>query len=194
MLRIEDTIFSLDLLEKQFICDLAKCHGSCCRYGDAGAPLEKDEADILESVWPVVKEYLQPEGINAVENQGSSVTDKDNDLVTPLIDDKECAYTIVKDDIYMCGIEHAFNEGRISFRKPISCHLFPARMKKFSDFIAVNYSQQPVCAAAREKGKANGVYVYEFLKEPLVRALGENMYNELCIAAEDLRNNKSYRR
>lgn len=187
MLRIENTIFSLDILEKQFICDLPRCLGNCCRYGDAGAPLGKGENKILKKIWPAVKGYLRPEGISAIAVQGTSVRDREGDIVTPLIDGKECAYTIIEDNIYKCGIEKAFNEGRVSFKKPLSCHLYPARLKRFSDLTAVNYDVQPVCSAARSKGQSEEVYVYEFLKEPLIRALGEQIYDELCIAAAELR-------
>jgi hypothetical protein len=187
MLRIDDTIFSFDLLEKKFVCDLPKCLGNCCRYGDSGAPLTAGEADTLEQIWPEVKPYLRREGIDAIELYGASIKDFENEMVTPLVDNKECAYTVMDDNIFLCGIERAWSEGKVSFRKPLSCHLFPAKIKQFSDFRAVNYDQQPVCSAARAKGQAEGVYVYEFLKEPLIRALGEKMYKELCIAAEELR-------
>lgn len=191
MLRIENTIFSLDILEKQFVCDLPRCLGNCCRYGDAGAPLGKGEDRILKKIRPAVQHYLRKEGIKSINEQGTSVRDRDGDIVTPLIDGKECAYTIIEDNIYKCGIEKAYLEGKVSFKKPLSCHLFPVRIKRFSDIIAVNYDAQPVCSSARSKGQSEGVYVYEFLKEPLIRALGEKMYMELCVAAEELRKQNS---
>lgn len=187
MLRIDDIIFSLDILEQKFACDLSQCKGSCCRYGDAGAPLTADEAKILDNILPDLKPYLKPEGLKAIEELGTSIIDIDHEPVTPLIDNRECAYSIMENDIYTCSIEKAFMNGKVSFRKPLSCHLFPARAKRFSGFMAVNYSEQPVCAAARRNGKANGIYVYEFLKEPLTRAFGEKVYDELCIAAAQLR-------
>jgi hypothetical protein len=187
MLRIDDTIFSFDILEKKFVCDLPNCLGNCCRYGDAGAPLSKEEADTLEEIYPVVKPYLRCEGIDAIEIQGTSTVDIDADLVTPLIDNCECAYTLIQKGIYGCAIEKAHNEGKISFKKPLSCHLFPARLKYFSDFRAVNYIELPLCSAARRKGQTEGVFAYEFLKEPLIRAFGKTMYQELCIAADELR-------
>jgi hypothetical protein len=187
MLRIDDTIFSLDILEKKFICDLPRCLGNCCRYGDAGAPISKDEALILQEIYPKVKPFLRKEGIKAIEAQGTSTVDIDADLVTPLIDNKECAYTIFRGGIYICAIEKAFNTGTIGFKKPLSCHLFPAKMKHFSNFRAINYIDLPICSAARKSGQAEGLFVYQFLKEPLTRAIGEDMYRELCIAAEELR-------
>jgi hypothetical protein len=193
MLRINDTIFSFDILEKKFRCNLPLCLGNCCRYGDSGAPLSTTEAHILDEIWDDVKPYLRPEGIAAIEEKGRSITDFENERVTPLIGNEECAYTIFKDDIILCGIEQAWTDKKIDFRKPLSCHLFPIRIKYYSDFKAVNYEELAICSPARKAGSDDGVYVYEFLKEPLIRALGEEMYKELCIAAAELRKNNSMR-
>lgn len=187
MLRIGDTIFSFDVLEKKFRCNLPECLGNCCRYGDSGAPLSVSESKILSEIWPEVKPYLRPEGIKTVEAKGTSLIDSENELVTPLIGNEECAYSILSENIFMCGIEKAWSEGKITFRKPLSCHLFPVRIKQFSDFRAVNYQELAICASALERGNEEGIYVYEFLKEPLIRALGEETYYELCTAAEELR-------
>jgi hypothetical protein len=194
MLRIDDTIFSFDILEKKFICDLPLCHGNCCFYGDSGAPLSAGEAHILENIWDEVKPYLRPEGIAAIEKSGRSILDFENERVTPLIENKECAYTLIKDNIFMCGIEKAWSDGKIKFQKPLSCHLFPVRIKYFSDFRAVNYEELSICSAARNKGAKEGVYVYEFLKEPLIRALGNDLYRDLCKAAVELRKNKTIKK
>jgi hypothetical protein len=191
MLRIDDTIFSFDILEKKFRCNLPLCYGNCCLYGDSGAPLSVVETLILEEIWNEVKPYLRPEGIEAIEKSGKSIKDFENENVTPLIENKECAYTIINDNIFMCGIEKAWSEGKIKFQKPLSCHLFPARIKYFSDFRAVNYEELSICASASDSGSREGVYVYEFLKEPLIRALGEEIYSELCVAAAELRKNKT---
>jgi hypothetical protein len=191
MLRIDDTIFSFDILEKKFRCDLSRCLGNCCRYGDSGAPLSADEAHTLEAIYSVVKPYLREEGISAIEIKGKSVKDFENDMVTPLIGDEECAYSIIKDNILSCGIERAFEDGKISFRKPLSCHLFPARIKYYSDFRAINYQELAICKPAQEAGTKDGIYLNEFLKVPLTRALGEEMYKELCIAAIELRKSRT---
>jgi hypothetical protein len=189
MLRIDDTIFSFDILEKKFRCNLAVCQGNCCRYGDSGAPLSAAEAHILDDIWTEVKPYLRPEGVASIETKGRSVTDFEKEMVTPLIGNEECAYTILKDNIFLCGIEQAWSDGKISFRKPLSCHLFPIRIKYYSDFKAVNYEELAICSPARKIGEDEGIYVYEFLKEPLIRAIGEERYQELCIAAVELRKN-----
>ncbi len=187
MLRIGDTIFSLDIFEKKFKCDLAKCLGNCCRYGDSGAPLSEEEVIVLDEIWPDVKPFLRPEGISVIEAEGTSVTDFENDMVTPLIDNEECAYALLNDNIFMCGIEKAWSEGKISFQKPVSCHLFPVRVKKYSDFRAVNYQELSICSPARECGYSEDVIVYQFLKGPLTRVFGEELYEDLCIAARELK-------
>jgi hypothetical protein len=188
VLRIDNHIFSLDLLGKKFICDLPECLGSCCRYGDSGAPLTSDEVRILNEIQDDLEPYLRHAGKKSIDESGTSEKDIEGEMVTPLIDGAECAYTIIEDgNIFKCAIEKAWSEGRITFRKPLSCNLFPVRMKKFRTFTAVNYEEWPICGAAREKGSKEGVYAYEFLREPLIRALGEEMYEQLCIAAKELR-------
>ena len=193
MLRIGDTIFSLDILEKRFRCDLPECLGNCCRYGDSGAPLTSEEVAVLEKIWPDVKPYLRSEGISVIEEEGTSVKDFENDMVTPLINNAECAYTVLNGNIFMCGIEKAWSEGKTGFQKPVSCHLFPARVKQYAGFRAVNYHELSICSPAIRCGQSEGVYAYEFLKVPLIRAVGEETYNELCIAAEELRRGSKFK-
>jgi len=189
MIRINDIIFSLDLIVKRFRCNLPLCLGNCCRYGDSGAPVAKEEIGILDGILPAVKPYLRPDGVSTIEREGTSVVDFEGDIVTPLIGNEECAYTILNDNIFMCGIEKAYLDGKIPFRKPVSCHLFPARVKYFKDFTAVNYRQLSMCHSAVDTGEKEDIRVYEFLKEPLIRAFGEETYKDLCIAAEEIRNN-----
>lgn len=190
MLQIDDYIFSLDLLEKKFICDLPMCLGNCCRYGDSGAPLTDKEVKILEEIRDVIFTDLRQSGKEAIIAKGTSMKDFEGEMVTPLIGQEECAYTILEGNIFKCGIEKAWEEGKIGFRKPLSCHLFPVRLRKYSSFTAVNYEELSICLAARERGRKDGVHVYRFLKEPLIRAVGEEIYEKLCIAAESLGNSK----
>jgi hypothetical protein len=192
MLRIDDTIFSFDILTKKFRCNLAACHGNCCRYGDSGAPLNAEEVKVLDEIWPEIKPYLRHEGIEVLEAQGRSVKDFENDWVTPLIEDRECAYAVVKGNIFMCGIEVAWADSKIAFKKPLSCHLYPVRIKNYPSFRAVNYQEISICASGLKTGKNEGIYLYQFLKDPLIRALGDKLYRELCIAAEELRKNEQY--
>jgi hypothetical protein len=180
----------MDLFEKRFICDTRKCRGLCCYYGDSGAPLTEREEGILEEIWPVVRKYMRPDGIAAVERNGTSMTDSDGDLVTPMVGSAECAYAIIEDDIYMCAIERAWHNGDIKFRKPESCHLFPVRVKRYREFDAVNYEEWKICKAAIEKGVSEDVPVYRFLEEPLKRVFGTEWYSELSAAAREIEKRK----
>ena len=186
MLQIGNAIVSLDVIEKKFICDFGKCKGVCCIEGDSGAPLDEDEKTILEEIYPDIKEYLTDKGIEEIEKQGTSVIDADGDLVTPIINDKECVYTIFENGAALCGIEKAFLDGKINYHKPISCSLYPIRIEKYPEFDAVNYNKWTICAPARELGFKMGTPVYKFLKEPLIRKYGEDWYKELEYAAENI--------
>ena len=187
MIAIDETLVSEEVLQEAFVCDLKRCKGECCVAGDAGAPLEKDELIILEQIFEQVKPYLQPEGVKAIEQQGAYITDVDGDYVTPLINGKECAYTIFENDIAFCGIEKAYNEGKVSYKKPISCHLYPIRVTSYKGFEAVNYHHWQICSPACELGAALKLPVYKFLKEPLVRKYGESYYTQLEEVAELLK-------
>jgi hypothetical protein len=182
MIQIGKTIISLDLLESMFVCDLAKCKGECCVYGDSGAPLEEEEVDTLDNIYPSVKQYLRDEGIRTIEKNGTSIIDSDGDNVTPLIEGKECAYTYYEGEIVKCAIEKAYIENVIKFRKPISCHLYPARIKKYPEFTAVNYNRIDLCKPAIEKGMKENIQLYVFLRESLIRKFGIQWYNELKIS------------
>jgi len=190
MLQIDDTIVSLALIEKKFSCDLKACKGSCCRYGDTGAPLTADEAAALDRIWPDLWPFLRPEGIRAIEAQGTSLTDIEGELVTPLIHNEECAYTIIEDGIYRCGIETAYNAGNVDFKKPLSCHLFPVRVKHYRDFRAVNYEEWAICKPGVESGVRHNTDLCVYLREPLVRAFGQEWYNQLVWAAKEYGQNK----
>lgn len=181
MVQIDDKVISLDLFEKHFICDLNKCQGACCVHGDSGAPVDDNEKEILQRELPNIVPYLTPEGIRAIEQQGVAMIDHDNELVTPLIGNREeCAYTyFTADGICLCGIEKAYFDGKTTFRKPVSCHLYPIRTKQFSTLTAINYDQWSICAPAREKGMREGTPVFRFLKEPIIRKWGEAFYNAM---------------
>jgi hypothetical protein len=181
MIDIDGKIISREVFSQKFVCDLSACKGACCVEGDSGAPLEKDEADLLKENFEKIKPFISPQGIEAINNHGTSVIDSyDGELVTPLIEGKECAYTVFdKDGTAKCGIENAYKAGEISFIKPISCHLYPIRLNKYQNFIAVNYHKWPICKPALTCGAKLNVKVYKFLKEPLVRKFGQEFYNKL---------------
>ncbi len=187
MFQIGKTIVSDELLEKEFVCNLSACKGQCCVDGDAGAPLDEDELEIMEKIYPIVKPFLRPEGIKAIEAQGTSIKGEDGEWETPLINGADCSYVIFDRDTALCGIEQAYNQGLIDWKKPISCHLYPVRIREFTDFSAVNYHRWHICSDACELGKELEVPVYRFLKDALTRKFGAAWYSELDTIAEQLK-------
>lgn len=187
MFQLDKTIVSEEILEKEFVCNLNACHGACCVDGDAGAPLSEEETKILNEIYPKVKSYLRPEGIKAIEEQGTSVIGEDGEFETTLIDGKDCAYVIFDGKTALCGIEQAYNEGKVSWKKPVSCHLYPVRVKEYSEFAAVNYHKWHICSDACLLGQELKVPVYQFVKEALIRKFGQQWYEELERVAQDLK-------
>ena len=187
MIQIEDKLISEDIFSEEFVCNISKCKGACCVEGDVGAPLDEEETHILEEIYPKVKPFLRAEGIAAIEAQGTWERDPfDNDFVTPMVENKECAYVIFDEQgITKCGIEKAYEEGAVDWIKPISCHLYPIRTKKYSSFEAMNYDQWSICSDACTLGKELKVPVYQFLKKPLIRKYGEGFYAQLSQVAEE---------
>jgi len=187
MFQLGKTIVSEDIIEKDFVCNLNACKGACCIEGEAGAPVTTEEVEILREIYPKVKPFLRPEGIAAIAAQGTHIISKHDELETPLVNGKECAYvTFSKQGIAGCGIEDAYNAGAIDFRKPISCHLYPVRVQDYSEFAAVNYHKWPICDDACTLGKELKVPVYKFVKDALIRKFGEHWYTELEKVARDM--------
>lgn len=179
MIRIGDVLLSEDVFERHFMCDLSACKGACCVEGESGAPLTQTEVGQLEKSWEHVAPLLPESGMKAVEEQGFAVTDSDGDLVTPLVNGKECAFTVFDEQgIAKCGLEQAYLNGKTDWRKPLSCHLYPIRAKQLIDFVALNVHHWPICDAARICGSANQVTVLDFCKDSLVRKFGEAWYTE----------------
>ena len=185
MIDIDDKIVSVDIFKECFACDLTQCKGICCVEGNAGAPLEMDEVDILEEEYENYKPYMTEEGIEAVSEQGFMVIDEDGDYTTPLVNEAECAFSFEEDGVTYCAIERAWREGKCSFQKPISCHLYPSRLAQFSNgTVGLNYHRWDVCRSACECGKRLGLPIYKALKEPIIRRFGEESYSKLEEAAE----------
>jgi len=180
MVEIEDKLISLDVFEKRFVCDLNACKGACCVEGDNGAPLEEEEVNIIEEYLEKIKPYMREEGIRAIDNTGVFYMDQDNEPVTTLVNDAECAFVFFdRNNIAKCAIEEAYNNDDIDFKKPISCHLFPIRVAKLRNYMAVNYSYWNICDDACKLGKSLDVKTYKFLKEPIIRKWGEDFYNKM---------------
>jgi hypothetical protein len=184
MLAIGKVLLSEDLIEKKFVCDLNACKGACCVGGDSGAPLDKDELEIMEKIWPKVKPYVPASGVKAIEKQGTHVIDSDGDDTTPLVEGTHCAFTYFeKDGTAKCAIEKAHAEGKIKFKKPISCHLYPIRITVTKSGEALNYDRWDLCKPACKCGEKLDVPVYRFLRAPLERKYGKQWYSELELAA-----------
>ena len=179
MIQIGDKIVSRELFENHFICHLDKCEGNCCVFGDSGAPLEDSEAELLDRERDLLFPFLRAEGKRAVRESGSWVIDNDGEKVTPLVGNEECAYAVFENGIARCAVEQAYEQGAISFRKPVSCHLYPIRITKLKGGIALNYHQWSICEPGRLKGREEGVPVFRFLKEAITRVFGKDFYNEL---------------
>ena len=185
MIVIDNILISDDVIEKEFVCDLNKCKGGCCEEGDAGAPLDDDELEIVLEMYEKVKPYLSPESIKEIEKKGKYTYNKEFGWVTPTLenDNEICVYGIRDEEgIIKCAFEQAFYDGVILWKKPISCHLFPiiAKKGKQGDYNRVNYEpREKLCNPACALGKKLEVPTYEFLKEPLIRKYGIEFYNTL---------------
>ncbi len=194
MIAIDNVLVSDKIVSEQFVCDLNKCKGACCVDGDAGAPLDKSELKHIDEVFDKVLPYLNETSKREIEKQGRFVYDREYGWVTPTINSQICVYGIVdKNGIVKCGIEQAYLDGKIKWKKPISCHLFPVIVKKSSDGITeyANYEpREDNCKAACSLGKQLKVPVYQFLKEPLVRKFGEDFYQALEATAAHLNSKK----
>ncbi len=187
MFQIQNTLVSLDLAERFFCCDLEACKGECCIEGDAGAPVTEAEAAELERLVPVVESFMLPEAKERVKEAGVAYIDEEGDLVTQLVDKRNCVFATRRDGepgICFCAVDKAKRAGLCKFRKPISCYLYPLRLTEYPTFIAVNYHRWKICRPAEELGKQKGIRLYQFLKEPLVERFGQEWYDELATACE----------
>ncbi len=185
MLEIQNVLVTLDLAEQFFCCDLDACKGACCIEGDAGAPITPDEQKEIERVLPEIVDDMIPAGRREVEANGVAYIDEEGDLVTSIVEGKNCAFTCYgKDGVCLCAIEKAWREGRVDFMKPASCHLYPLRITEYPTFTAVNYHRWKICKPAEKLGRRLGVRLYQFLKEPLIKRFGKDWYDELSQACE----------
>lgn len=181
MFEIEETIVSRDVVDVYFACDIEACRGACCVEGESGAPVLPCEKDAICEAFPLVEPLLPKRSMAYIESNGLMYYDDDDDLVTQIVDGRECVFACFeRDGSCRCSFEKAHTQGANDiFLKPISCHLYPIRLTKYKNFIAVNYHRWAICEAARERGKREGIRLYQFVKEPLIRAFGEEWYEKL---------------
>lgn len=187
MVEIQNTLVSLDIFQVHFCCDLEACKGACCIEGDAGAPVNIEEVEGLEEASEVVWDDLSRKAQKVIKNEGVVYPDGDGDLVTSIVDGRDCVFTCYNNGCCFCAIDKAFREGRCVHNKPISCHLYPIRLKKIGDYTALNYHQWDICKPALALGRKLNLPLYKFLKDPLIRAFGQEWYDEVEITAEELR-------
>ena len=188
MIQIDDTIISIDCLKEKFCCDLEACQGACCIEGDAGAPVELDEVAEIENALPAVWPMLSASAQAVIDKQGVVYTDEEGDLVTSIVNGRDCVFTCYDEKgCCYCALEKAYREGKTSFYKPVSCHLYPIRLDKIGNCVALNYNRWNICKMAVLKGQQLNLPVYRFLKEPLIRRFGEAWYKELEAAVEELK-------
>ena len=186
MLQIQDTLVSLDLLERHFLCDLASCKGECCIEGDAGAPITDEERAHIERILPVIIDDLSPAAREVIAREGVGYVDEEGDLVTSLVEGGQCVFACFgAGGMCHCAIEKAWRAGKIDFMKPVSCHLYPVRIKEYPTFTAVNYHRWKICKCAEVLGRKEGVKAYKFLREPLERRFGREWYEELDATADE---------
>ncbi|MFT5581866.1 MAG: hypothetical protein ACI9G9_001127 [Psychromonas sp.] len=189
LVEVEDKIISTQIFERKFVCDLSACKGACCVEGDAGAPLTMEEIDIIEENVESYFPYMRQEGIDAVKKTGVFYMDQENEAGTTLVNEKACAFAYFENDgTAKCSIEKAHQDGKTDFKKPISCHLYPIRVKQINDLTAINYNEWDICTPACDCGANLDVPVYKFLKEPLIRAFGKEFYNELEVIDKEIKN------
>jgi hypothetical protein len=185
MLQIQETLVSLDLIERYFCCDLDKCLGECCIEGDAGAPVTEAECREIERILPAIIDDLAPAAKREIDEHGVAYVDEEGDLVTTIVDGRNCAFSCYAEGgKCICAIEKAYREGRIDFMKPSSCHLYPVRLAEYPTFTAVNFHRWKICKCAEVLGRKLNLRAYQFLKEPLTRRFGKEWYDELCEAAD----------
>ena len=187
IIDVGGVLVSGDIIYERFCCDLEKCKGQCCVEGDAGAPVTLDEIAAIEEALDVVWSDLSASAQAVIDKQGVAYTDQEGDLVTSIVHGKDCVFTCHHDGCCYCAIDKAYREGRCTHNKPLSCHLYPIRLKKMGDYTAVNYHQWGICQPALALGKKLNLPLYKFLKEPLIRAFGQSWYDELELTASELK-------
>lgn len=180
LVEIDDKIVSTDLFSEKFVCDLSKCKGACCVKGNGGAPLTEKEVELIEDNLKQIKPFMSEKGIQTIKDEGVYYLDEEDAPATKLIDKKECCFVYFDNsNTAKCSIETAYKSGEIDFNKPQSCHLYPIRIKEFTEFTALNYEEWDICAPACTLGQSLKVPVYKFLKEPITRVFGSSFFDEL---------------
>ncbi|PID89839.1 MAG: hypothetical protein CSA97_05980 [Bacteroidetes bacterium] len=186
MIQLGDKIVDAQILRAYFACDLSACRGACCFEGDSGAPLETEEIVALDESLEMLKPLMSREGVEVVNREGVCFRDGDGDWVTSLVRGNECAFSFQEGGCYLCAVERGLREGKSDAQKPISCALYPIRVGRSGAFDLLRYDRWEICEPGVANGEQLGIRLFEFLREPLVRAFGEEFYEDLARAADEL--------
>ena len=188
MVEIQDTLVSMDLFTECFSCDLHACGGACCVEGDAGAPLDIDEIPDMEEAYELLHDELMPEACEVVERQGVAYIDREGQMVTSIVNGKDCVFAVkAEDGTTLCAIDRAYRDGRTKIQKPLSCELYPVRLGKVGGMTAVNYHRWAICGGACKLGRELKLPLFQFLKLPLVRAFGQEWWDECNLVYSELK-------
>ncbi len=186
MFHIQDTIVSLEIIEKTFCCDLSVCKGRCCIEGDAGAPVTTEEEQQIKALLPSLLPLMRKEARDVVEQRGISYDDPTGERVLEIVDGRDCIFSRTdRQGWCYCLIERLYSEGKSPLRKPVSCALYPIRLTQYPSFTAVEYHHWDICHCARQLGKKQHLPIYRFLREPLIDRFGKEWYDELCLVADE---------
>lgn len=186
LVEIGNTLVSLEIFTEKFCCDLSSCHGACCVEGDAGAPVDESEIGGLEEAAETIWEQLSDDARTVIRKHGVVTVDRDGEFVTSIVNGRDCVFTCHEDGCCYCAIERACRNGGLNVQKPLSCHLYPIRVSKVGDSLALNYHRWSICRPAVELGKRMNLPLYKFLREPLIRAFGQEWWDELELVASEL--------
>lgn len=189
MIAIDNTLISEKIIEEHFVCDLSLCKGACCVEGDSGAPLTKKEAKNIKNSIKKIKPFITKKGAEEIRQTGTSILDEDNELTTPLVQGKECVYVYFENEVARCGIEKAFNQKKINFQKPLSCHLYPIRISSYKNYDAVNYHKWKICSPACKCSSQIKTPIFQFVKHALIRKYGKEWFEKLSLIAKKRRQN-----
>ncbi len=184
MFAVDNVLVSDDLLDAPFCCNLAACFGGCCVHGESGAPLEADERSKLEEILPEVRKYLRPEALRVIEREGVWEEVAHGEYATTCVDGAECVFVTYEGPVAKCAVQRVYEEGRVDFPKPISCHLFPVRVENHGEMDALNYERVSRCDPARKLGGRRGLQLADFLRVPLIRKYGESWYTKFRAVCE----------
>mgnify|MGYP002855144878 CR=1 FL=1 len=188
MVQIQDTLVSLDVFSECFCCDLCRCKGCCCVEGDAGCPVEMDEMASLEEVAEALRDELNAKAVDVIDIEGLFEIDVEGKFGVRTVDGRDCVFA-VKDSngTTLCSIDRAYHAGKTEIEKPLSCALYPIRLSDIGGVTALNYHRWEICRSGCEQGKALGLPLYQFLKEPLIRAFGKEWYSECEQVGKELK-------